>query len=180
MPDKRHGTNRDFYRAKTPPKGIADQTAAPEFVDEECTGKYEGDDLFEARLDRASINPAKRIALLEMGQEALAAEQKAQGASLHAMNVKITEIHGDQKAQNVSLVNITKTLDTLSQRDHVTFTSKVEVDTAKKISDVNVQQAQQLDLVAARKARRDFWFKMAGSGAVGAVVLKVLQHFGVL
>jgi hypothetical protein len=171
--EKRPPTHRDYYRPKTPPTGIAKQLAAPEFVAEECTDRYEGDDLFEARKARAEQDPALRIALLE-------ADHKTLAADVSGMKLSIVRIEGHQETGNAKLEGIQKSLDRLSQREHVTFTSTVEVDTAKKISDVNVQQAEQLDLVAARKAKREFWFKMTGSGAVGAVVLKVLQHFGVL
>jgi hypothetical protein len=59
-------SKRDIYVPKhpTPTRGT------PEFVDEECTGRYEDeDDLLAAREARAEQNPAKRIAILETEQK---------------------------------------------------------------------------------------------------------------
>jgi hypothetical protein len=139
-----------------------ERDAAPAFVDEDLTGRYEGEELYEARKARAADDPAARIVLLET-------EQKTLSTDVGEMKVSIAEIRGDQKAHGASLLGIQKTLDQFTQREHVTFTAKVDVDTAK-----------QLDAIDAGKARRDFWLKMATSSAVGAIVLKLLQHWGVL
>lgn len=120
--NKRPGTMSDDERAlvgarhRTPPRGV--------LAWEDVTDQYEGEALLAARTLRAEQNPAHRIALIET-------EQKEQAKHIAEIKLSVAEIRGDQKAQNASLTAINSTLERMAEREHVTFAAKVDVDAAK-------------------------------------------------
>lgn len=134
----------------------------PVSFDDECTGRYEGEELRAARAARAAQDPAARIALLEAGHKEL-------GADVNEIKVSVADIRGDQKAQNASLSGIEKTLERMAQREHVTFTAKVDVD-----------KAQRLDMIESKKDRRQLAYKIVGGVAGGGLLIEVLHRLGVL
>lgn len=145
-------------RHRTPARGV------PVEVDDferPITGVLEGEALIAAREARAAENPAQRIALIET-------EQKAQALRLSRIEIATVEIRGDQKATNVSLAGIERTLERMAQREHVTFTARVDVD-----------KAERLDTIDARKDRRKFWFQIGAAVLGGGVIGKLLHWLGV-
>lgn len=171
MTDKRRsGTAGD--RDILVPKHRASSPAVA-FVDEECTGKYEGEELLEMRRARAEEDPAGRIALLETDQKKLAGD-------VTAIMLSVVEIKGDQKTQNATLAGMAKTLDRLAQLDHLTLTTKLEVDRAQQTAAVQVDTAEKIDAIDARKAKRQLIVKVAGlAGLLGMAAGKLLHWLGV-
>lgn len=143
---------RATIHRRTPGRGIP-----MPFSEEEVTGQHEGEELLEMRRRRAQADPASRIALLET-------EQKEQAAVVNEIRLDVTEIKGDQKAQNASLAGIEKTLDRMAQREHVTFTAKVDVETAEKI-----------DVVNARTTRRNTIAKIIAALIGGGGIVELVR-----
>lgn len=137
------------------------QSPAVEFIDEECTGKYEAEELFAARRARAKADPASRIAMLE-------ADQKQMGEDVNEIKLSIVRIEGDQKATNTSLSGIERSLERMAQREHVTFTARVDV-----------EKAQALDVIDAKKTRRQLWLKAFGLVSLGGAIGKLLHWVGI-
>jgi hypothetical protein len=169
--------------------GVVESFTEESFAD--LTDRYEGEELDRMRALRAEQAPTVSLVKLEQKHEELKTSVSGLSDSVTKFKIETVREMGDVKA---GMGKIAGAVDGLAGKvdilagvvtqkraeEHVKVTTTMEVDAAKRISDVNVEQAEKLDKVAARKAQRDFWFKMAGSGAVGAVVLKILQHFGVL
>lgn len=164
-PPKRHQTATERDLAGIAARKERD-AAAPDFVAEECTDRLEGDELHEARVDRAKRDPAGRIAKLEAEQHET---RKAIGQTrddVANLRVSVAEIRGDQKAANTSLSAIEKSLERVAQREHITFTAKVDVD-----------KAQQLDAIDARKVRRQLVLKVVGVVLGGWLALDKFLHW---
>lgn len=185
-PPKRHPTenrNRDAYTPKTPPKGIAAQLGVPEEVDfDDLTGRYEGEELEQMRAMRAESAPEVSLTKLEKKHDALAIEVGGLSKSVTDMRVEHAEQMGDMRGAIGDLAGEVKGLAVVVKadrdKDHLTFTAKVDVDRAKHISDVNVQQAEKLDSIAARKAKRDFYLKILAAILGGGVLGKILHMAG--
>ncbi len=146
---------RDRYVPKhpTPAKGV------PEFSPEEVTGQYEGEEL---RVMRGHRPNEKRLGRLEAFKDIATAE-------FADIKVSLADLRGDQKAQNVTLSNIEKHLSENRHRERVSFEAHVDLETAEKI-----------DVIDARKAKRQLWLKVAGIFASGGVVFELLHRIGVL
>jgi hypothetical protein len=145
--------------------GIAakrERESAPVFVEEEVTGRHEGDDLYDARKARAEADPAGRIALLE-------ADHKSLAADVSGMKLSIVRIEGHQETGNAKLEGIQKSLDQLSQREHIKFTATVDVD-----------KARELDTIEAKKDKRKLWLQIVGIFTSGGLVFELLHRLGVL
>jgi len=171
--------DRDEFVRKTPPTGIAAQLGVPEPLPDEITGQYEGEQLEEMRARRAEQSPETSITKLEKKHDALAGQVGGLSQSFTDFRVEHAEQMGGMQAAFGTLAGEVKGLATVVKdnrdKDHLTFTAKVDVDRAKHISDVNVKQAEDIDRIAARKARREFWFKI-GAAILGGGVLGKLLH----
>lgn len=169
-----------------------ERDAVPEETSfDDLTDRYEGEELDRMRARRAEEAPTVSLVKLEQKHEELKTSVGALSNSVTNFKIETVKEMGDIKSGMGKLAGAVDGLSGQVQvlatvvkqkrdEEHVKVTTTLEVDAAKKISDVNVKQAEKLDEIAGRKARREFWFKMAGSGVVGAIVLKALQHFGVL
>jgi polyisoprenoid-binding protein YceI len=149
--------DRDVYVAKTPARGV------PTFVEEELTGQYEGEELERARARRPTPS---RFRHLEGRVDKLTED-------VSDLRVEVSSEMSDVKAGMGELAGEVRGLAIVikdaASRSHVTFTSKVEVDTAEKV-----------DSIDARKGKRDLWLKGAGLLLTGGVAAKILQALGVL
>lgn len=145
------------HKHATPAAGI------PTFLDEDCTGKHEGDDLREMRARRPTD---ERVGRLEDKHDELV-------ASVGEWRIETTEQLGNVNAGLGKLTGAVEGLrtvvDSSLKRDHVTFTAKTDVD-----------KAQQLDAIDARQAKRKFWLYIAAAVTSGGAVAKILQAIGVM
>jgi hypothetical protein len=186
-PTKRGQTNadqHDRFARKTPPKPFA----VPVPIDDEATDKYEGDVLREMRERRPT---PLRVGHLE---ERVDQVVKTQGEWRAEVSKEIgdvkTAVAGELGKVNGALGSLAGEVKGLAtvvqnalQRDHVTFTAKVEVDKAEKLGAVEVNTEKNLDKVEAKKDGRKFWLQIGGAllggGAAVTVLNKLLHWLGV-
>src|SRR5262249_37993257 len=142
----------------------------PRAVDahDEITGKYEGEELEERRARRPT---PERILRLERKHDELAADVKEV-----RQDVKTVERHLCEVAERVAHVDgqmeiLPKVVDemrlatrAMQEREHVTFTAKLDLDKAKALGDQRVATQEKLDVIDARKARRRRVTKLIGAG----------------
>lgn len=112
---------------------------------------------------------AEAIKGLQTGFGELGGEFKTLGKEVGVMGKDVAGLVGEFKHVPSLIQQLQKANDRAAEKDQVTFTASVRVG-----------EAQQLDAIDGRKARRWFLFKIFTSGVIGAVVLKALQHYGVL
>jgi hypothetical protein len=146
--------DRDVYTPKT-----KTPTSVPQFVSEDITSQYSGEDLRRARSRRPT---PERIAHLEDKHDQLS-------SVVCEMRVDLAEIRGDTKVQNASLATISKTLDRMAAREDV-----------EHAADVDVDAEQKKDAIAAGKARRDAVIKVALYIITGGLLGKILHTLGLL
>ena len=110
--------DRDRYTDKhrTPRTGV------PEFVDEECTGRHEGDELRRMRSRRST---PVRLQRLE-DKDDLRAEDIA------SIKSDVAGMRGDVKAMAVQIGTIAKTLERTERREDVEFADQVAARKAKR------------------------------------------------
>lgn len=126
-----------------------------ERFDDPVTGNYEGEEL---RAMREKRPPADRISRLEEKHDELVKEVTETRLEVAAMSGKL-EV----------LPRLVDLVEKAADAQHLTFTAKVEVDKAEK-----------LDAIDARKAKRQLIAKVAGLAAVaGAALGKLLHMLGV-
>jgi hypothetical protein len=153
-------SERDRYKPKTPPAGVAAQLATPEtWPDEECTGKYEGDELEEIRAKRPTKERLRRV------------EKKQDKLGVDVGELKATVARIDGKLEVVPrLVNLLEKV----------VGAELAGDNAKLTAHLEIGKAQAADQLEANRLRRalikDWATKaLAAVGALGLVVLGVLQ-----
>ena len=181
-----------------------------DLVDDEITGQYEGEDL---EIRRALRPPDTRIARHEKKHDELKQDARekhdelkqdvrekhdelkhdvaemrtdVKGLSGQVSDLRagvsgaVGKLDGQEKVLGEMLSIVKKTAD----RDHVTFTAKLEVDKERELARVDVDKELQLDKVDARRARRKVLRKLIlkGLGLVGGggVVVELLHRLGVL
>lgn len=108
--------------------------AAPEYVCEDVTGQHdlsEGE-LLQAREERAAANPARRIALIETDLKELNGKVGGIENRCGRIEVSVADIRGDQKAQGATLTAINGTLTRMANREQIAFAAKTEVETAEQ------------------------------------------------
>lgn len=186
-PPKRAGTNadRDFRKPLTPAPGVP----IPEPIQyDEATGNYEGDQLREIRERRPT--PLRIGHLEERVDEVVttlsewrAEVSKEIGAVKTEVATELGKVHGALGSFTGEMKGFKTVLETALQRDHVTFTAKVEVDKAEKLGEVEVNTEKKLDKVEAKKDRRKFWLQIGGAilggGAVFTAAKALLHWLGV-
>lgn len=176
---QRPGTHRDVLRPKTPPIGIADQLAVPEDVPFETTDQFEDpEELAEMRARRPVPD---RLGRLEEKHDEFRTKVEER---LDKVENTVANFGGQMLVIPRLLDGLESATKAMQQREHVTFTSKVELDTAKKLADVDVGKAAQLDAVAAGSDKRKLKLKAAGAAiglfGSGGVLFELLHHFKVL
>jgi hypothetical protein len=163
-PPPKSPRDRDVYVAKTPARGV------PSFVEEELTGQYEGEELERARARRPTPS---RFRHLEGRADKLESRVDKLSSDVSELRVELSEEMSGVKAGMGELAGEVRGLAIVikdaASRSHVTFTSKVEVDTA-----------EQVDNIDARKGKRDLWLKGFGLLLTGGVAAKILHALGVL
>jgi septal ring factor EnvC (AmiA/AmiB activator) len=183
-----------------------DAASVTEFLQDDVTGKYEGEELKAQREVRPVTD---RIQRLEKKHDDLRADLKDVRADFKSdlsdvrSDVKTLSGHVGDLRSDVSgavgkldgqqgllteLLSIVKnTAEHASDRDHITFTAKVDVDKAQELAKVDVGKAaelakvevakeQELDTVEGRKVRRKAIAKLVGGLFVGAYALYEFLH----
>jgi hypothetical protein len=181
--------DRDTFTRKTPSTAIAAQLATPEFVEEDCTGKYEGEELAAHRAKRPTPMRLGHVEERVDGVVASIGELRADVANeLASVKTKVAEELGSVKEKFGELSGEFSGLKTVildgRAREHSKFKATLEVDTAEQIADVKIREAKDIDKVAARKAKRELWLKVIGiaiaGGGVFEVIKALLMKLGVL
>lgn len=181
-------------------------SASKDFAGEEITGRYEGEEL---ELRRSERPDPERIGRLEKKHDEL---KQDVGKKHDELKGDIKEVRDDVKTLSTSVGNLraevsgaTGKLDgqtgVLNQmlslvkktadRDHVTYTTKLEVDKAHELAQLEVNKEQQLavievtkeekvDGVKAKGDRRRRNLEILGLVASGAGVVELLHRLGVL
>ena len=150
-----------------------------EFMSEEITGKYEGEELAEHRKRRP---PDERLGLLEKKHDELKIDVKEARAELKGdvkevrdeLKSDVKDVRTDVKALSEHVGDLRKdvggvvgkiagqdkVLDEVlglvkesAKRDHVTFTAKIDVDKAHELAKVEVEKASGLAQVEVSKGK---------------------------
>jgi hypothetical protein len=145
---------------------------------ETVTGNYEGETLREFRRQRPT---GERLDRLEVKHDSL-------DAVVTETRVAVGRIEGKLEVLP-KLVSIIETAaQARNEREHVTFTSQVSVDTAREqakievekagnLSKLEISQAKELDLIKARQVRRKRNAKIVGS-VIGLVTSWEIMKWG--
>jgi hypothetical protein len=137
--------------------------AVPHEVEDKVTGVLEGEALKTARGKRDTKERLERVET----------KQDEDRARLGRMEVTLAGINGQMQVLPQLVTAVQDATRALEQRDQVRERAKTEVETAEKIDDLD-----------ARKKRREFWWGVAGKVAgfvlSAAVLGKVLAWAGVL
>jgi hypothetical protein len=183
--------------------------AAKEFVAEEVTGNLEGDELIERRSERPAL---ERISRLERKNDELKKDVEKKHDELkgdvsevrsdlkrvsgQVSNLRadvagaVGKLDGQEKLLGVQERLISETLSIVkksAEREHVTFTAKVEVDKEKELASVEVDKEKKLaeiavikeeevDTVKAKGDRRKRNLKILGVFASGASLIELLHR----
>jgi hypothetical protein len=167
---------REVRTAKEPPPAVAAQLATPEPIYEvdDLTGQHQAGLITKEQLRerRGTRTPGERMDKLED---------------------RVDELHGDVREIKGSLSvlpqlasNVAALSSHMLERDHVTFTAQVDVDTAKKTADIEkaaaIAVAEKKDEIKDRASRRESrrklvnkWLGLAGGVVVVAAIHKLLQ-----
>lgn len=188
-----------------------------ELAGEEITGRYEGEELEERRRLRP---PDERFSRLESKHDDLKRDVDKKHDDLKGDIKEVRdELKGDVKdvrtdvkdlsghvgdlrkdvggvggkleGQEKVLTEMLGIVKKSAERDHVTFTAKVDIDKANELAKVEVSKAEglakvevtkehDLDTVEARKVRRDTIAKIAGGVLGGGGLVELLHRLGVL
>lgn len=163
---------------------------------DDITGRYEGEELEERRRSRP---PDERFSRLEKKHDELKKDSEKKHDEVRTDVKNLTSQVGNLRADVAGAVGkidgqegvLTEMLGLVkktAERDHVTFTAKVEVDKAHELAEIEVDKAQELaeieDTIKAKDARRKRNLKLLGivasSVASGGVLIEVLHRLGAL
>lgn len=166
-----------------------------EFVTEEYTDKHEGVELDELRETR---QPIDRIRRLERKSDETKADLKDVRSDVKELSGHVSDLREDVagaigkiEGQAPVLSELLSIVKKSADRDHVTFTAKVEVDKANELAKTEVAKANELakveiskeealDVYSARKIRRKAMLKGLGLATSGAGLIELLHRLGVL
>lgn len=177
-----------------------------EFADEEITGQYEGEEL---ELRRALRPPDDRIGRLEKKHDELRQDVRekhdelkedvsevrsdVRGLSGQVSDVRsdVSGVTGKLEGQSQVLVEMLSIVKKTAERDHVTFTAKVEVDKERELAKVEIDKERelaevvvdktvQLEPYEARSVRRKMVLRGLGLLGSGAGIVELLHRIGVL
>ena len=179
---------------------------AKELISDEVTGRYEGEELDEKRAERGDT---ERIVRLEKKHDALKKDVQKKHDELKG-DVKqlsgevsilrsevsgarsevagaVGKIDGQSGVLTEMLDLVKKTVEQTAEREHVSFTAKVEVDKAHELAKVEVDKEQQLaaievskettvDTVKAKADRRKRNLKLLGLLASGGSIVELIHR----
>jgi hypothetical protein len=154
----------------------------PEFLHDEVTGKYEGEEL---QAQRESRPVTDRINRLEKKHDETRAEDvrsDVKELSGHVSDLRadvsgaVGKLDGQQNVLTELLSIVKNTAEHATDRDHITFTAKVDVDKAAELAKIEVAKEQGLDTIEARRVRRKTIAKLVGGIFVGAYALYEFLH----
>lgn len=115
------------------------------FEREPITGNYEGEEL--QRMRREKRTTGERVDRLEMKHDQLVQD-------VTETRVLVGEMRGELKVLP-ELVSVVKSVAQAgAQREHVTFTAKVDVDKAREEAKIRIDEAEKKDVLAARAEKR--------------------------
>ncbi len=144
------------HRDHARPKSAAD---APAFVEEEYTDKYDGEEL---RAMRARRPTRERLERLEDKHDELRDEFRREVGS---MKVAIAGMGGQMEVIPRLVDAMESAIQNLQQREHVTFTAKVDVDKAAALDQIDARaDARKVDTHKA-KAKWDIITKVIAVAA---------------
>lgn len=179
------------------------ESIAKEFASDEITGHYEGEELASRRAARP---PDARFERLEKKHDDLKADvdgrhkelkgdiKEIRGEVSHLsaqVHGAVGTLNGQERVLTEMLGLVRKTAEREIDRQHVTFTAKVDVDRAKELANVDVDKGQklaqvdveketQLETLDAKKKKRELLIKATGLLGSGAAIMEVLHRLGVL
>jgi TolA-binding protein len=186
------------------------EAVVKEFSKEEVTGRYEGEELDEQRAQRPDV---ERIGRLEKKQDELKqnvekkhdelkrdvaevrSDVKTVSGQVNDLRVGVAgavgKLEGQEAVLSEMLSIVKKSAEKSVERDHVTFTAKVEVDKAQELAKVEVDKVHDLaeievtkeekvDTVKAKSDRRKRNLTILGFVASGGGIIELLHRFGVL
>jgi hypothetical protein len=166
-----------------------------EFSSDEYTDKHEGAELDELRETR---DPIVRIRRLERKTDETKADLKDVRADVKELSGHVSDLRADVagavgklEGQEPVLSELLSIVKKSADRDHVTFTAKVEVDKAAELAKtevtkatelaiVEVSKGKQLDVLASHEVRRKALLKGLGLVSSGAGLIELLHRLGVL
>lgn len=154
-PPKRMQTQSERDREGLAARKKRDQ-AYPVEIPDEITGRVDGDELDRLRSMR---EPEDRMARIEKKQDRFDREQLE-------LKVYFAEELGGVRAEVGGLAGEVAGLSTLIK---TAYPATVQVDTAKK-----------MDKIAAKKSKRDFWFKIITAAVTGTGITEVLHRLGII
>lgn len=161
VPTAERGKTRDHRVEKHPPERIRAALAAPSFDTEEVTGQYSGDEL---RAIRSKRTTSERLERLEVKHDDL---KQDFGNRLGRVEIAVADMGGQFKIIPSLINTMQDATKAMQQRDHVTFTAKVDVDKAVAI-----------DVVEASKAKREWITKTIAIGSSIAAIVAALVAAG--
>lgn len=186
------------------------EAVVKEFLSEEITGRYEGEELEERRRTRA---PDERFDRLEKKHDELKhdvekkhdelkkdvsdvrSDVKGLSGQVSDMRSDVSGAVGKIVGQEILLTEmlslVKKSAEKSIERDHVTFTATVEVDKAQELAKLEVGKAHDLaeievgkeekvDTVKAKSDRRKRNLAILGLFVSGGGVIEMLHRLGVL
>ena len=192
-----------------------------EFAGEEITGRYEGEELdsrrsarppderfgrLEKKHDELKADVEKRHDELKRDvkevRDELKAENKETRSDVKELSGQVSGLRtdfsgaaGEMKGQKEALTELVslvkKTAEQSADREHISFTTKVDVGKAHELAKVEVSKAEGLakvevgkelglDVVQAKKLRREAIAKIAGGIVGGGGIVELLHQLGVL
>ena len=177
-----------------------------EFADEEITGQYEGEELelrralrpFDDRVNRLEKKHDELKQDVREKHEELKKDVSEVRSDVKSLSGQVSDVRAAVSGGNGKLEGQEKVLGELltivkknAERDHVTFTAKLEVDKERELAKVDVDKERELAEVAvdktdaldkykARSARRKLILKGMGLLGSGAGIVELLHRLGVL
>lgn len=170
-------------------------TVAKELTEEEITGRYEGEQLEEKRAERGDT---ERIGRLEKKHDELKSDVRQLSGEVSSLRTEVSDtrsevagavgkIDGQSGVLTEMLDLVKKTVAQTAEREHVSFTAKVEVDKAHELARVEVDKEQQLaaievtkettvDTVKAKADRRKRNLKLLGLLASGGSIVELIHR----
>ena len=150
------------------------------FVEEEVTGRYEGEELADRRADR---HPEDRFRHIEKNQDQTRAEITKMSERIGKVEVAVADVGGQMKVIPRLVDAMEKATEALQHRDHVTFTAQVDVEKAQELGEVEVHTAKELGAVevktVATKAKWALLTKIAAVlGAIGTAISTMIAARG--
>lgn len=177
-------TSRDLEGMSERQKREASPRPVPAFVEEESSQNYEVPE--ERAAFRAARDDDKRLALLEekadnASEKADAQEKKLDGVidRLGKVEVAVAGFSGEMKILPSLVDSMNKATDALRAREHMIVTTKVDIDKAQALADVEVKKSEGLTEQEVKKKKWELAGKVAAiAAAIWTTVSTVLLAKG--